>query len=229
MDGIKDYRLTIKIRNNRLLKAIEGAGGTPGQKWCEANGLLYEQVNFFINMARSPITKKGSLTLSAAKLCDVLDKLPEDLWSTEQLYPLEKNFSEMEMDHSQVMALLPTEQQSYLMDLSDFDQEKIQSLVSQVTKQLSKKEQEVIKMRFEDDFTLDECGEKLNLSRERIRQIEAKALRKLRHPTISYTLLDISGLDDDTLAFRKISVEEYFEKERIKEKELLQKAAAEII
>jgi RNA polymerase primary sigma factor len=32
-------------------------------------------------------------------------------------------------------------------------------------------------------YTLEEVGQKLNVTRERIRQIEAKALRKLRHPS----------------------------------------------
>lgn len=42
---MRDYRVTVKVRNNRILTAIEAAGGSPGQKWCVANGLPYLQVN----------------------------------------------------------------------------------------------------------------------------------------------------------------------------------------
>ncbi len=40
------------------------------------------------------------------------------------------------------------------------------------------------------DHTLEEVGLQFSVTRERIRQIEAKALRKLRHPTRSLTLRD---------------------------------------
>jgi RNA polymerase sigma factor (sigma-70 family) len=193
---MKDYRLTIKVRNNRLLKAIEAVGGTPGGKWCAANGLGYSRVNDLVNMTSSPLTAEGELHRDAAKLCEVLGKLPEDLWSNEQLYPLEKNFSEMEMDHAQVVALLPQEQQSYLLDLSEFERVQTKALVSKVVSTLTPREQQVIRMRFEDDLTFDECANRLGVTRERVRQIEAKALRNLRHPARAGMLVDAVDFSD---------------------------------
>ena len=59
---------------------------------------------------------------------------------------------------------------------------------------LSPREREVLEMRFGlldgKDHTLEEVGQAFNVTRERIRQIEAKALRKLRHPTRSRHLRD---------------------------------------
>jgi RNA polymerase primary sigma factor len=59
---------------------------------------------------------------------------------------------------------------------------------------LSMREREVLEMRFGlldgKDHTLEEVGQAFNVTRERIRQIEAKALRKLRHPTRSRHLRD---------------------------------------
>ena len=59
---------------------------------------------------------------------------------------------------------------------------------------LTPREEQVIKLRFglEDGRprTLEEVGKKFDITRERIRQIEAKALRKLRHPSRSKTLKD---------------------------------------
>lgn len=47
---------------------------------------------------------------------------------------------------------------------------------------LSDREQTVLQMRYRDGMTLEEAGREQNVTRERIRQVEAKALRKLRHP-----------------------------------------------
>jgi len=66
--------------------------------------------------------------------------------------------------------------------------------LEEVLQTLSPREREVLKMRFglDDDRprTLEEVGKAFNVTRERIRQIEAKALRKLRHPSRSKKLKD---------------------------------------
>jgi RNA polymerase primary sigma factor len=61
-----------------------------------------------------------------------------------------------------------------------------------VLKTLTGREEAVIKLRFGildgSEHTLEEVGQKFSVTRERIRQIEAKALRKLRHPSRSRKL-----------------------------------------
>ncbi len=59
---------------------------------------------------------------------------------------------------------------------------------------LTPREEKVLKLRFGladgRSRTLEEVGKEFNVTRERIRQIEAKALRKLRHPSRSKKLKD---------------------------------------
>ena len=59
--------------------------------------------------------------------------------------------------------------------------------IDKVLSTLTPREEKVIKMRLgigeKTDYTLEEVGEVFGLTRERIRQIEAKALRKLKHPS----------------------------------------------
>ena len=66
--------------------------------------------------------------------------------------------------------------------------------LSDVLSTLTPREEKVLRLRFglEDgrSRTLEEVGREFNVTRERIRQIEAKALRKLRHPSRSRKLKD---------------------------------------
>ena len=66
--------------------------------------------------------------------------------------------------------------------------------LNEVLGTLTEREQKVLRLRFGLDDgrarTLEEVGKEFNVTRERIRQIEAKALRKLRHPSRSRKLKD---------------------------------------
>jgi RNA polymerase primary sigma factor len=68
----------------------------------------------------------------------------------------------------------------------------LQEQTRKVLATLTPREEQVLRMRFgigeRSDHTLEEVGQKFTVTRERIRQIEAKALRKLRHPTRSKRL-----------------------------------------
>ncbi len=71
--------------------------------------------------------------------------------------------------------------------------------VKDVLSGLTPREAKVLRMRFgidmNTDHTLEEVGKQFDVTRERIRQIEAKALRKLRHPTRSEQLRSFLDLD----------------------------------
>ena len=69
---------------------------------------------------------------------------------------------------------------------------KLSEQITSVLADLTPREEQVLRKRFgigeKSDHTLEEVGKLFNVTRERIRQIEAKALRKLRHPVRSQTL-----------------------------------------
>ena len=72
--------------------------------------------------------------------------------------------------------------------------ELLREQLNEVLRTLTPREEQVLRLRFglEDgrQRTLEEVGQQFNITRERIRQIEAKALRKLRHPSRSKKLRD---------------------------------------
>jgi len=74
------------------------------------------------------------------------------------------------------------------------DQQLLREEIRKVLGQLTLRERQVIELRFglvdDHDHTLEEVGKKLKVTRERVRQIEERAIRKLRHPQASRILKD---------------------------------------
>ena len=71
--------------------------------------------------------------------------------------------------------------------------------VNRILASLDPREQEILRLRFgigdHDEQTLEQIGHRFRLTRERIRQIEARALRKLRHPARADALRVFAGAE----------------------------------
>ncbi len=82
----------------------------------------------------------------------------------------------------------------------------LREVTKEILDSLTPREAKVLRMRFgiemNTDHTLEEVGKQFDVTRERIRQIEAKALRKLRHPTRSDKLRSFLGERQRVTAFR---------------------------
>ena len=177
----KDYRINIKVRNNRLIEAIEESGGQLGARWCKAHNLSYYKVNDLIRLKDSPLQKNQiDLTETAYRLCEILNKSPNELWSDEQISPLQMNDVSVKLtgdSMKQLVSYTETRPDS-LLALTE-----IKERVQEVMEELTAREQKLLRMRYYDNMTLEESAKEFNVSTERIRQIEAKTFRKLRHPT----------------------------------------------
>jgi RNA polymerase primary sigma factor len=79
------------------------------------------------------------------------------------------------------------EDQNAIQPIDAVIQSHLRETTSRALASLTPREERIVRMRFglgmNSDHTLEEVGQQFSLTRERIRQIEAKALRKLRHPT----------------------------------------------
>jgi len=98
-------------------------------------------------------------------------------------------------DNSQLGDFIEDEEAPEPMDAAA--REMLRESIKNALAVLSERERQVLELRFGlvdgKDHTLEEVGQYFNVTRERIRQIEAKALRKLRHPTRSRQLRDFLG------------------------------------
>jgi RNA polymerase sigma factor (sigma-70 family) len=88
----------------------------------------------------------------------------------------------------------------------DFDKEELKRVIAKGMSDLSDNAKRVLELRFWDDLTYDEIAAELSVSRERIRQIEAKALRQLKHPSRSDKLRSfVQAAESDSNAITNVA------------------------
>ena len=154
---------------------------------------MVETINKVIRVSRQLLQELGhdpSPEEIAAEMDMPVDKVREILKIAQEPVSLETPIGEEEDSH--LGDFIPDEGASEPSEAASFTL--LQEQLVDVLSTLTPREEKVLKLRFgiEDGRprTLEEVGKEFNVTRERIRQIEAKALRKLRHPSRSKKLKD---------------------------------------
>ena len=154
---------------------------------------MVETINKVIRVSRQLLQELGhdpSPEEIAKEMSMPVDKVREILKIAQEPVSLETPIGEEEDSH--LGDFIPDEDASEPAEAASFTLLKEQLV--EVLGTLTPREEKVLKLRFgiEDGRTrtLEEVGKEFNVTRERIRQIEAKALRKLRHPSRSKKLKD---------------------------------------
>ena len=191
---MKEFRLKVSVRNNLLLSAIEAQGYASVAEFERACGLGMGRINNLVAMREAPISTFGEFSKNAKLVMEVLGAAPTDLWTEQQLtIKLKTNSGERAIDANLVQHLLEQQDRTdYLPSPEDsLLAAETSAIVNEVLGTLKPREKDVLQQRFEKDLTLEEVGNHHGVSKERIRGIEAKALRKLRDPTRSTILKDL--------------------------------------
>ena len=154
---------------------------------------MVETINKVIRVSRQLLQELGhdpSPEEIAEEMNMPVDRVREILKIAQEPVSLETPIGEEEDSH--LGDFIPDEDASEPAEAASFTLLKEQLI--EVLATLTPREEKVLKLRFgiEDGRTrtLEEVGKEFNVTRERIRQIEAKALRKLRHPSRSKKLKD---------------------------------------
>jgi RNA polymerase sigma factor (sigma-70 family) len=181
-----EFSVTIKVRNNRFLAALRRSGYRSVNAYCKRTKLPQSRVNMYATMTLSPYRRDGRPTELAQLVADSLGALVEDLFPARFLSRCLDRVAkaEMAMTEDQLAHLLQnaprTPEQVLLMD-------EAAAQVSDTLRLLPPREERVLRLRhgmgLRDEKTLDEVGEQLDVSRERVRQMENKALRMMSAPS----------------------------------------------
>lgn len=190
---MKEYRIKVIVRNNLLLTAIEDAGYKSQAEFARASGLKSQEVSDMVAMRLAPIGMNGNFCYVAIAIMEALGAAPSDLWTAEQMtIKLRSNTIEKELSKEAILEAIQMESGTLLGIASPeevIEQNQRRSVVEATLNTLTPTEVKVLSMRygFDDgeEKSLEEVGKEFHFSRERIRQIEAKALRKMRHPSRS--------------------------------------------
>ena len=180
---MKEFRLKVSVRNNLLLSAIEAQGYVSVAEFERACGLGMGRINNLVAMRDAPILQSGEFSQNAKLVMEVLGAAPTDLWTEQQLtIKLKTNSGERDIDADIVQHLLEQKDRTdYLPSPEDsLLAAETAAIVEQVLGTLKPREKDILQQRFVNDSTLQEVGNHHGLSKERIRAIESKALRKLR-------------------------------------------------
>lgn len=187
MEHIPDYNVQVKVRNNYLLHAMRQKGIHTANELARQAGVAPLTMYNFLNLKQSPFTnrhgRKGELSPAASKMEKFLGVPVEYLFPENHLYtPLEKNIAETEMSFDQVEEILSWDGGI----MQEIENDALKDSINRALSALTPKEQEIIVRRHglngHDECTLEEIAKERGVSRERIRQIEAKAYTKMRHP-----------------------------------------------
>lgn len=183
-----DYRLDLKIKNGRLWRAMQEFGYETVADLSRATGICQTLLGKYLNLKQTPYGKNGRPKKTADQLSEHFAMPISDLFPDEFLYrPVEKNTFTSLVSHEQVMRLTGSSS-SYQPD-EIIEQETDRHNLAMVIESLTEREQMVIRRRFglngSGGQTLREIADDFGVTHERIRQIEAKAIRKLRNPSRS--------------------------------------------
>jgi len=191
-----EYRIDVKVRNNVILKKIESSGYKSIGEFCRLNNLmnLVGRLGEIVNMKSSPLKSDGSWQTIILKCSEILGYAPEDFFTESQLNTIIKNNKRSYLvEEAEMKFMIDNHSESNLLE-DIISKDEMKNTVMDKVNTLSPRESKVLRLRFgldgEDFHTFEEAGKVMDVSRERIRQIEAKALRKLRHESRSDDLRD---------------------------------------
>ena len=180
---MKPYRIKVTVRNNLLLTAIEEQGYATVAAFERAASIPMNGLAKLVAMRTAPLLESGGFSLLAKNVMEVLGAAPTDLWTEQQLtIRLKTNTGERAIDADLIQHLLEQRNKTAILPSPEdaLLAAETTKIMNEVLDSLTPREKKVLQLRFYQEEKLESTGKAFDVSTERIRQIEGKALRKLR-------------------------------------------------
>ena len=189
-------RAILRFRNEDLTQKRLIAGFETQAQLAKYLGISQTIVSAWETLRTFPKERKIINKLEEALRCEIEEIFPPEIINAIRKrigVPLEKVID--------TKALPPFIRGEYLLEAPEekYEKKELKETIEELLKTLTEKESKVLTLKFGladgNEYTLQEIAEQLKLSNERIRQIGAKALRKLRHPMRSLKLRQFSDVE----------------------------------
>ena len=149
---------------------------------------LHQRINFVKRKKQelANVLQREPSMEELAEVCELeVDKVLDILKRDKNIVSLDTPIKEDE--DSSLVEFIPSDANLDDVVIHEVEQKNLREKIDELLTGLNDQEQKVLRMRFglddDDPKTLEEIGKVFGVTRERIRQIEAKAIRKLRHPS----------------------------------------------
>lgn len=177
VSGVTDdaYLVITRIKNNLILRRMKKLGYKSVAEFCRKNQIPQSNIGMLVNFRRLPIKENGDWKDDIWDLSSALHCEPEELFTETQKTLISKKRAHIQsLSEERFLGLADYSRERQLEDLSG------KELLEKISTTLTPREEEIIKQRFFESQTLEEVGNDFNRSRDRIRQIEGRALRKMQ-------------------------------------------------
>jgi hypothetical protein len=188
---IKPIRVVVKLRNNAIIERRERLGYDNCAQFCRAMQLRYTDVIKLEAASDVPFAVNGDLKTTPRLLCEALAAMPEELWPAEVL-AIQKNTVTRLVDGHDIRALPG-------FSVAAIDERSVEQKVDDVSVAeralgyMRERDAYVVRRVLFDQATLEDVGEEMRLSRERIRGLMKRGLRD--------ALRKLSKADRDSVAW----------------------------
>lgn len=180
---MKDFYAILKIQHGPLRQAMQSAGIKSPMDLARLVEVSPANIYDLLNFDASPINQKtGKWREVVLKVCYFLGFSPEELFPEHLHKVIATNRFETFASGTSLPA---TEEQKQLQPSSRIDQEELTAMIGKALDELGNPKQKmVLTERYLHGRTIQDIANQMKIGKERVRQIEQKALRRCRHPRI---------------------------------------------
>lgn len=185
--NVPDVRLELRVRNNVMYRAIFDRWPSVSA-FCRETSLHRTMIDKYLNLAESPVTQDGEYSKPAIRIAIALGIHPDELYPERLYTQITATRVALELDSATALPCEALDRlESSLTEPSTvMESRETHDAIHRALDSLTFREREIIKLRYGIDhdgvFTLEECSTIFKISKERVRVIEARAIRKMQKP-----------------------------------------------